>query len=666
MKDNNEENEIKLDPININISIDVSSILNTFYMELINNNINNELLSKFPYELSTKIRNNLMEKYENLKKENNNLEVEKYLPNLIIFSYFDFFVVHKNNPYYLFNFREFYNKIFKIQNNNNYIENKNEIINIKNKLSECFNNLLECDFNNSINNLNEINSKLSDPKNYNLIKYQKQFLLIFDNLSHLLSKFNNNINKKILNEDILKEHMIENYLAELNLIESDLNEIENLKNFSEEEKNIFNISKNILSILEGDEIIEESYNNNINLYVMQNIFYRFYKNNYITKLSNFLEEKNNNNNIEKFIIIILKNCEKNCNEIIHLMQGQIIFTLNFFMIFILFNLNLLDNNNNYYNNEFKKTLENLKKLKIDFQTFSNFMNFYLDFDDMKKQINEYANYSIERAFEQYENDNNKEKLMNDLNIIRNYINNTQNLENEYDLMNKKMFDKFLEKEFYFEAIKIYFDINKFYIKNNSQKIKFNFISNAFDNILNETNDEIDKLIFNLFENNKNIFINFDNENKINKLKELEENIKKSEFNENKISFIEKFIDFIFNINEYKNNEDEFNKIYYNFFNYCFVNKNCPNVLWLNLLISYKNIYDIKFNDIEEDNFNSLNKIIKVEDINKVLNDLLTYKEVFITKLKSVSNFDFNEINNKFEIICEFLFDLKSNIYDNNN
>ena len=454
------------------------------------------------------------------------------------------------------------------------------------------------------------------------------------------------------------------YLSEINLIESDLNEIEiNLKNFSEEEKKIFDITKNIINILKGDKIIEESFNNDLNMYVMQNIFYRFYKYNYITFLTNFLEEKKTNNNLEKFIIIILKNCEKNCNEIVHLLQGQLIFSLNFFMIFILFNLNLLDNNNNNYNNEFKKTLENLKKLKIDFQTFSNFMNFYLDFNDMKTQINEYANECIERAFNQFNYDNNKEKLINDLNIIKNYINNTQNLENEYDLMNKKLFNKFLENEFYSEAINIYFEINNFYVKNNSEKIKSNFISNAFDNILNENNDEIDKLIFKLFENTKNIF--FDENNIKNKLKELDENIKKIDFKPEKLSFIEKFIDFVFKINEYKRNEEEFNKIYYNFFNYCFVNKNCPNILWLNLLLSYKKIYDNKFNDIEEDNFNSLNKIIKIEDINKVLNDLMTYKEVFITKLKSISNFDNNEINDEYETICEFLFDLKSNIYNKN-
>jgi len=110
----------------------------------------------------------------------------------------------------------------------------------------------------------------------------------------------------------------------------------------ENEKIIFIECQKIIGLLMGNfEFLINEYNkDNIHLIIMANIFYRFYKNDFIKGIEDTLKNKNSGLNMEtdlinKIIMKIIQNCDQNQIEIVQELKGNYPFLLRYHMIEIL-------------------------------------------------------------------------------------------------------------------------------------------------------------------------------------------------------------------------------------------------------------------------------------------------------------------------------------------
>jgi hypothetical protein len=158
----------------------------------------------------------------------------------------------------------------------------------------------------------------------------------------------------------------------------------------ENEKIIFIECQKIIGLLMGnfDFLINEYNKDNIHLIIMANIFYRFYKNDFIKGIEDTLKNKNSGLNMEtdlinKIIMKIIQNCDQNQIEIVQELKGNYPFLLRYHMIEILSQnafLFQVENQENFLKKEAFLLFENFRDLKIPFKYHLNYLSFYPNYE----------------------------------------------------------------------------------------------------------------------------------------------------------------------------------------------------------------------------------------------------------------------------------------------
>ena len=130
----------------------------------------------------------------------------------------------------------------------------------------------------------------------------------------------------------------------------------------------------------------------------------------------------------------------------------------------------------------------------------------------------------------------------------------------------------------------------------------------------------------------------------------------------KVEFAVKYIDFLNNMSNIDQKEENLDDIgedaccgfINDFFDYCFVVKKCPTVMWVNVLKEIQKVY--QKNEEKLDNYSMINR----DKVRTAWDNLMLYEQTIKRKvfnlIKEKENFekDFDDVSN-------FLFDLKSHI-----
>jgi hypothetical protein len=587
-------------------------IENKFSSITTNNKIDFTLITK---NISSQIRTILENIYIEKKRKlplNNGMLIELF-KIYTSFTYFDYFIVHKNNFEYLLTFL---NYIQLTQQHNKLLSN-NENVLIKYSF-DLLCNLSFCD----IQTANVISSNQINPifRNNSISLLKSEYVYVYKNVYNQITSLLNLMNEKTIST--------ENYNALIKSISQTFDTIR------KDDTELFKITKEIIKLLNQNEnsVLVSTNKDNIHLIICNHLYYRFGKEDIFKHINNDLTQCTSQN-INLFEIELIKYCE-NGQQLLTLLNKKakmFPYLLRYHMYDILFNIDGYEdiNDNNILQNEVVLLLNNLSiSENILFQYFANYFFDYVDNTNTTlKILHNFASKCVKKIF----NTNNGEFILNtvvkEVENIKSCLKKYENTSVAINTVNKIAFWKYLEKHEYIEAIKIY---NEIY--NYSQNIIRNQTNHLFeDSIIIDNNCEIDLLIYILFHdtnNNDEFYVKLDYQ------------LKKFDSFPPKISFIVKYCKFLLM------KEDNIDLIQ-DFFKYCFIDKNCPIEMWIHVLKTFIN------KNITSECFNK-------DDVCDVLNNLLLYEDILKEKQNEygkIYNLD-NERTNIINQIKDFLFELK--------
>ena len=634
----NISSNLNANKINLEIIEEISSIMR----EKRNNLKNFEQWNK---SYSQRIRLCLLKKTK--EKTDDQSDYEEYVNFLIIFSYFDFFIVHCDDFSYMTKLRDELIYAFLLSPELKNLENQKEGDNILKNLTQLKLNLSTCDIKTAILKLNDLIEEIQR-KN---IDNSKAYIDLFTQWKIFLTKLQSTF--KGVNTSEFKQFMNHQKLTCFN---DCLDIIQDLNKNKNDQEDYINLINEIFELISGNNVINDINKNNIHLTILSHLIFRYYKNNFINDLVNHLKQ-----NINKFdydplmvntIINIIENSHQNQLEIVQKLKGQYPFLLRFHMIDILNELGVFGQNrdNNFFMREFKAFLNDLCQLGVKYKYFNEYYFWYPSNDEMDEKAKNYSIQYINNLIVNY--DKNKiGEFIDEVSEVKEQVSELKNGEITKDEINKIIFEHFYTNKSYEIAISIYFEIIEFqksYYLNNLNK---NDLSSAGDNNISDDDLFFDKILFSLYSETKNF--------KSGNWKNIYFNlIKNPKIQNSKIDFLMRNIEFILNIEDLNNNENydknNINRIIKDFFEYCFIKNFCPPILWIPLLNLIKQTYD-KFISFIDSN------TLEMNDCSNVLNKVMMYEEIFRDKL---SEFDIpkNEIDLDIQNAIDFLFDLKSQNY----
>ena len=628
---------------------------------------------------SEAIRKTILGKYKQLMQSNNNQNYSNSSSEFeilyIIFSYFDFFVSHFGDLKYLFSIKnEFIYTILRVDpiipSTKTYVD---VLLNIKRDLSFC-------DLKSAQEKLKSLtHSRLESTIDENLIEYYKD---IYTQLAYLLeilisitepgaeidwnsiiSYMNRDFSKKIKDcMDTLKE-----------IAEKSVNKVDQT----------LILTSDIIGIIAGDEqkIINDLNKKDIHLIICANVFYRFYFANFYAVMNRMVELVKKGEKYEQLITQMLSIDSNKGDQLFQLIQklkGNFPFLLRFHMFVIMNDLDMLNTGDNG-KAEYLFLFNNLIEINASFENFAKYMFSFIETEDkIEKIVSDYSIKCICKIIEQIQEKNNGENnsQINDI-IQNNEQNNNIIFKSSISAIKKEirsfkfgkkiiqeindiLFWKYLEKNYINEALEIYLEN---YLLSQEESVTDNEKKLYKDQIITEKDSYFDHFLILFFEN-ANIKADEHLSSEIlNLFQEIREIlINKKEILPSKLDFTLKYMEFFLNldvigftkdsINEI--GEDSYCKIMNDFFEYCFIKKKCPSVMWISVLKNIKLNYEKNCENV--DNFQLLNK----EKCQIAWDNLQMYENSIKRKMKIV-HFDNETINKVFDEMSDFLFDIKSQI-----
>ena len=362
-------------------------------------NSDSNIRDKFSIEISRKIIDILS---KIIKEKNLDEEKESELINITtIYIYFDAFILHRNDVIYLMKLRDellykYYitsETLINFESKNNIIYDKensniNSIITI---LKKIYFHLTMLDINKAYQQIGLLMQLYESIFRKKILGDKTmKFNDLFMNLEKIIKIYNNIY---ILKDNFNPKQIISsfNMYSVFKEVSEILQEMQYEKDSMKENvKIIFIECQKIIGLLMGnfDFLINEYNKNNIHLIVMANIFYRFYKNDFIKGIEDCLKNQSNEINLEhdiinKIIMKIIQNCDQNQIEIVQELKGNYPFLLRYQMIEILSQnafLFQVENQENYLKKEAFLLFENFRDLKIPFKYHLNYLSFYPNYE----------------------------------------------------------------------------------------------------------------------------------------------------------------------------------------------------------------------------------------------------------------------------------------------
>ena len=685
---------------------------------------------KFSIEISGKIIEilNKLIKNENLKNEN----YDEWINIVKIFIYFDAFILHRTDTIFLMKLRDNlfykYNNISETiinfeKNNSKIIYNKensniNSLITI---LKKIFFSLTMLDVDKAYQQIGLIMQIYESSLRTKIFgNHTMKFKDLFMNMEKIIKIYNTAINIK---DSLNPKQMVSsfNMLPVFNETLELLQEMKNEKEVMEQNlKKIFMECQKIIGLLTGNmEVIINEYNkNNIDLIILANIFYRFYKIDFIKGIVDCLKNKNNELNIEenlvnKIIMKIIENCDQNQIEIVQELKGVYPFLLRYHMIEILnYNAFLfqVENQEKYLKKEAYALFENFRDLKVPFKYYLNYFSSYPNFEIFTvNNINDIDNlddepsedlrdigyikgldYALIYTNSKFNDEENVEEIKNEIDEIKNEIGNKVPEIYSNDILykiNKLCLIKYNEKNIYKYGVLSY--IENYNLENKDlEKLKIRQQRNQLcaNNELNfDYSKQFDKVIINLFLNTNYIFnkSSFRDKYENQKLqidqdfKDIQELldlilIKKEQISvDNNVQFIINYAQFLLNVMKYYLNIIEKNDKYNidivlsckQFFTECFPLPKCPVFLWYHILMTIKNVIDENIEEFSNDTFMDENNDL-YEDLS-IWDKKLIYEIIKVEKIKG-NNIKFEIANTMYENAISFVNELIQGFYFNQN
>ena len=692
-------------------------------------NSDSNIRDKFSIEISRKIIDTLT---NIIKEKNLDEEKESELINITtIYIYFDAFIVHRNDVIYLMKLRD--ELLYK------YYITCETLINFESK-----NNIIYDKENNNINSIITILKKLyfhltmlDIDKAYQQIGLLMQlyesifrkkilgdktmkFNDLFMNLEKIIKIYNNiySLKENFNSKQIISSFNMFTVFKEVSEI---LQEMQYEKDtMKENEKIIFIECQKIVGLLMGnfDFLINEYNKDNIHLIIMANIFYRFYKNDFIKGIEDTLKNKNSGLNMEtdlinKIIMKIIQNCDQNQIEIVQELKGNYPFLLRYHMIEILSQnafLFQVENQENFLKKEAFLLFENFRDLKIPFKYHLNYLSFYPNYEiftvdnvndidnldeDPSEELKEKGyrkalDYALVYINSRFNNEENVEDIKNEIDEIKNEIGNKIIDTYSNDILykiNKLCLIKYSERKSYKYSILSY--IENYNLENKDlKKLEIRQQRNQLcaDNELNyEYPKQFDKVIINFYLITNYVF-NLDSfrdmyENQKGKIdqeyKDIQEllniilNKKEQSSIDNSVQFIINYAQFLLDVMRHHINLIEKNNKYNidivlsckKFFMECFPLPKCPVFIWYHILMIIKNVIDENIELFSSDTFIGENEDL-CEDLS-IWDNKLIYEIIKVEKMKG-NEIRFESANIMYENAISFVNDITQGFYFNQN
>jgi hypothetical protein len=541
---------------------------------------------------------------------------------LILWIFFDFMVVHHGELSYLLGIREYFYKYifepnvltFELYRKNamdKYGEADFLISEIK-KIKFC---LRICDFASLSQIFNTIASVLNNNKRYvqKFLGANIGFADVYTNLSEFCLNYNNFItmSKEYTNIDVERfKKNFENLRKECETILININSDVEKMQFDEQVKNdIQNLIMEttiILNVLYGDINAISELSEGLMEFVLMNIYYRFYEEDFFPTLKQKLST--NEVNIELFQHII-QMISLDPLEFFKYIKGEIPIWLQFHFMDILDDLEYIpystdDNLDGLTLKEYEyvEFLNYLLLLDVSYHDFSNYFTFY----DISSKTSKTAVSFLEKIvirnvtkeFSILEHSlSNNEQLSHLKDYIRRIVDDLNMLKDTKHLINsigKICYNKFVDFGEYQSAIEFYNLVTILDDSSDTSGEPIFLISKGEKNNLFDRECMLDKLFYHILTSNSILekysskLLSVQGNNYV-----VDKKIYKIEFLYNLIHFNNLLMTFN-NFGEQKNYYDLTIKVR-QFFTFCFVEQNCPKLMWLWTMKLFKNFYFRKEN-----------------------------------------------------------------------
>ena len=692
-------------------------------------NSDSNIRDKFSIEISRKIIDILT---NIIKEKNLDEEKESELINITtIYIYFDAFILHRNDVIYLMKLRDellykYYitsETLINFESKNNIIYDKenNNINSIITILKKLYFHLTMLDINKAYQQIGLLMQLYESIFRKKILGDKTmKFNDLFMNLEKIIKIYNNiySLKENFNSKQIISSFNMFTVFKEVSEI---LQEMQYEKDtMKENEKIIFIECQKIIGLLMGNfEFLINEYNkDNIHLIIMANIFYRFYKNDFIKGIEDTLKNKNSGLNMEtdlinKIIMKIIQNCDQNQIEIVQELKGNYPFLLRYHMIEILSQnafLFQVENQENFLKKEAFLLFENFRDLKIPFKYHLNYLSFYPnyeiftvdnvnDIDNLdehpseelkEKGYRKALDYALVYINSRFNNEENVEDIKNEIDEIKNEIGNKITDTYSNDILykiNKLCLVKYSERKSYKYSILSY--IENYNLENKDlKKLEIRQQRNQLcaDNELNyEYPKQFDKVIINFYLITNYVF-NLDSfrdiyENQKGKIdqeyKDIQEllniilNEKEQSSIDNSVQFIINYAQFLLDVMRHHINLIEKNNKYNidivlsckKFFMECFPLPKCPVFIWYHILMIIKNVIDENIELFSSDTFIGENEDL-CEDLS-IWDNKLIYEIIKVEKMKG-NEIRFESANIMYENAISFVNDITQGFYFNQN
>ena len=628
--------------------------------------VNNQISSGNIQDIATMSREHSKDIREALlilteEKRNSSLYPE-LLNLLMIFSYFDFFVVHSDDFRYMFKIKnELIAKYaLKLDLSQSFINSsanlKDSVVNYLEKIKQ---DLSLCDIKSALNKIKDLLC-VFEQKHFELVSFEPlldyykdiyiQLGYVLDNLSRITeddTKIDSVILLAYMNEDFASK--IKECRTTFEFIEKESRQSNLASN------NMLVLTSQIIGILGGDEkLILNQYNkNNFHSIVCAHVFYRFYYHNFTDRLVKDLKDNCQNDRLNSLLLEIIDNKGSKLFEFIQKLKGNFPFIIRFHMYNILQFLDMIDEEN--AKEEYLFLFNNLIEIGTSFEIFSRYMFGFIGDDHTTELI--LSDYSIKCVCRLTEGlsvdcvtNEDIDMIVREIEMIKKEVRTFKFGGKILRKINEILLWKYLEVELYAKAIDVYIENYISTIdeqKNEAESSLFLYK----DCIMTEKTCEFDQILLLLFSNPNNEILTV-----------IRQSLADKQFLPPKVEFALRYIDFLLNmssIDQKEENVDDIGEdaccgIISDFFDYCFVVKKCPSVMWVNVLKEIQNVY--QKNEERLDNYSMLNR----DKVRTAWDNLMLYEQ---TIKRKVVNFikDKESFEKDFDDVSNFLFDLKSQI-----
>ena len=692
-------------------------------------NSDSNIRDKFSIEISRKIIDILT---NIIKEKNLDEEKESELINITtIYIYFDAFILHRNDVIYLMKLRDellykYYitsETLINFESKNNIIYDKenNNINSIITILKKLYFHLTMLDINKAYQQIGLLMQLYESIFRKKILGDKTmKFNDLFMNLEKIIKIYNNiySLKENFNSKQIISSFNMFTVFKEVSEILQEMQyEKDTMKGNA---KIIFIECQKIIGLLMGNfEFLINEYNkDNIHLIIMANIFYRFYKNDFIKGIEDTLKNKNSGLNMEtdlinKIIMKIIQNCDQNQIEIVQELKGNYPFLLRYHMIEILSQnafLFQVENQENFLKKEAFLLFENFRDLKIPFKYHLNYLSFYPNYEiftvdnvndidnldeDPSEELKEKGyrkalDYALVYINSRFNNEENVEDIKNEIDEIKNEIGNKIIDTYSNDILykiNKLCLVKYSERKSYKYSILSY--IENYNLENKDlKKLEIRQQRNQLcaDNELNyEYPKQFDKVIINFYLITNYVF-NLDSfrdmyENQKGKIdqeyKDIQEllniilNKKEQSSIDNSVQFIINYAQFLLDVMRHHINLIEKNNKYNidivlsckKFFMECFPLPKCPVFIWYHILMIIKNVIDENIELFSNDTFMGENEDL-CEDLS-IWDNKLIYEIIKVEKMKG-NEIRFESANIMYENAISFVNDITQGFYFNQN